>query len=126
MATLAQPFGPVKPGAHALQASMLGWHTIGSCMVTANSDYQFAANGNYNVLGHSGNFDMALTLDDRNPASTTGPCTIVNAGQTVRGTYAVNGQTMTFAGEGHTIATSPNGGGVLLAIGGYPNARIAP
>jgi hypothetical protein len=126
MATLAQPFAPLKAGSHELQVSMIGWHNIGSCTITTNSDYQFAANGNYNVMGHSGTFNMTLSLDDQNSTSTTGPCTIVNAGQTVKGTYSLSGQTMTFTGDGHTITASPNGGGVLLAISGYPNGRIAP
>jgi hypothetical protein len=125
MATLALTFNTLSTATHDLQASMLGWHKVGSCTITANSPYQFAANGNYSVLGQSGTFDLTLSLDDNNPTSTTGPCTIVNAGKTLTGTYTLNGTTLTFTDGTHTVAVSPDPGGVILAVSGYPKARIA-
>jgi hypothetical protein len=125
MASLSQTFGSLTPTAHDLQISMLGWHKVGSCQITANAQYDFAANGNYNALGHSGNFDLKVTLDDNNATATTGPCTIVNAGKSLAGTYVLSGTTLTFTDGVHTLVATPGPGGVILALSGYPKARIA-
>jgi hypothetical protein len=124
MATLAPPFDRLKPGAHALQASFLGWHNVGTCNITENSQYRFAANGTYNALGHSGTFDIVLALTDQNPNATTGPCDVTNGGQTISGTYTRSGDTISFADNAHTISASPDPSGVILQIQGYPKARI--
>ena len=73
MATLHPPFSGLTPGKHTLQVSLLGWHTVGSCSITANDDFHFAASGSYDALGHKGTFDIALTLTDKNPDATSGP-----------------------------------------------------
>jgi hypothetical protein len=125
MASLAQTFNTLSIATHDLQASMLGWHKVGSCQITVNSPYAFSAKGDYNVLGHSGTFDFSMTLDDNDATSTTGSCTILNAGKSLKGTYTQNGSTLTFTDGTHTIAVSPDSGGVLLAVSGYPKARIA-
>jgi hypothetical protein len=106
MASLSQTFGTLSAAPHDLQISMLGWHKVGTCEITVNSQFEFAASGNYNVLGHTGDFDMKLTLDDNNPAATTGTCTILNAGKALAGTYTLAGSTMTFSDGVHTLSAS--------------------
>ena len=125
MATLTQIFGTLTSAAHDLQASILGWKNIGSCRVTANSQFEFAAQGSYEVLGRRGTFDLRLRLDDGDPSAITGPCTIANAGQTSTGTYNVSGTSLIFSDGEHTVVASIDPGGVVLAIGGYPKLRIA-
>jgi hypothetical protein len=88
VATLHPPFSGLEPGKHNLQLSLLGWHTVGSCSITANDDYHFAASGSYDALGHKGTFEIALTLTDKNPDAASGPCIVTNGGQTVTGTYS--------------------------------------
>jgi len=125
MATLDPPFGVLQQGkAHSLQISMLGWHTIGSCTITANSAYSFAANGNYNALGKSGTFNIVLTFTDQDPNAPSGPCTVTNAGQTLNGTYSRNGTSISFSDGTHDVIASPDPGGVSLSIAGYPKGRI--
>jgi hypothetical protein len=124
IATLQSPFSGVKPGKHNLQVSLLGWHTVGSCSITANDDYHFAASGSYDALGHKGTFDIALTLTDKNPNATSGPCIVTYAGQTITGTYSKNGSTISFSDKDHTIIASGDGQNVILQVGGYPKGRI--
>lgn len=124
MATLHPPFSEVKPGNHNLQVSLLGWHTVGSCNITANDDYHFAASGSYDALGHRGTFDIALTLTDKNPNATSGPCTVTNARQTITGTYSKTGSTISFSDKDHTIIASADGRNVILQVSGYPKGRI--
>jgi hypothetical protein len=125
MASLTQTFGSLSAAPHDLQISMLGWHKVGTCQITINSQFEFAASGNYNALGHSGDFDFTLTMDDKDPAAASGPCTILNAGKALAGTYTLVGTTMTFSDGVHTVTASTDPGGVTLAVGGYPKARIA-
>ena len=125
MATLVQTFGTLTTGTRELQVSVLGWRNVGSCQVTVNSSYEFAARGSYDVLGRQGTFDLKLRLDDANPAATTGPCTIANDGRDASGTYVSSGTSMTFSDGEHTVIASVEPGGVILAIGGYPKVRIA-
>ncbi|MGA9943938.1 MAG: hypothetical protein WBE79_06595 [Candidatus Cybelea sp.] len=124
MATLHPPFSGLTPGKHNLQVSLLGWHTVGSCSITANDDHHFAASGSYDALGHKGTFEIALTLTDKNPDAASGPCIVTNRGQTVTGTYSKDGSTISFSDEDHTIRASADGQNVILQIGGYPKGRI--
>jgi hypothetical protein len=125
MATLSALFGQLTLGKHNLQVSvLLGWKTVGTCNVTANSPFEFAATGTYNVLGRSGPFDIALKLTDQNPGAAAGPCTITNAGQSLDGTYTMDGASVTFSDGQHSVVASSDAGGVVLAISGYPKARI--
>ncbi len=124
MATLHPPFSGLKPGKHTLQVSLLGWHTVGSCSITANDEFHFAASGSYDALGHKGTFDIALTLTDKNPDATSGPCTVTYAGQTITGTYSKSGSTISFSDKDHTIRASADGENVIVQLGGYPKGRI--
>ncbi|MBV9232560.1 MAG: hypothetical protein JO030_00845 [Candidatus Eremiobacteraeota bacterium] len=124
MATLDPPFGGLKTGTHALQIGMLGWHDVGSCNITRNDDYHFAAKGSYDVFGKSGTFDFTMTLTDQNPAATSGPCTVTNAGQTLQGTYTRVGSAITFTDGRHSITALPDAASVILEVAGYPKARI--
>ncbi len=124
MATLDPPFAGLGVGKHALQIALLGWHNVGSCTITRNDEYHFAANGKYNVLGKSGTFDFTMTLTDENPTASSGPCTITNAGQTLEGTYTRIGSAITFTDRRHSITASPDGQSVVLEVAGYPKARI--
>jgi hypothetical protein len=124
MATLHPPFSGLKPGKHDLQVSMLGWHTVGSCSITVNDEYRFAASGSYDALGHKGTFDIALTLTDKDPNATSGPCTVTTAGQTITGTYLKEGSTISFRDKDHAIRASVDGQNVILQVAGYPKGRI--
>jgi len=124
MATLHPPFNGLSAGKHDLQASLLGWHSIGSCTVTVNDPFHFAASGSYNALGHKGTFDLRLNLTDEDPAALSGPCTITNAGQTFNGAYSRSGTEISFAAKDHSVTTSPDGQNVILHVSGYPKVRI--
>lgn len=121
MATLRPPFDALSNGQHALQAHVpiLGWKAVGQCTVTVNDDYDFAANGNYNVFGHQGSFNVTLKLDDQNPNSTTGPATVTNDGTPTKSTYAKSGSSITFTDPNGSLVCSSDPGGVLLNFGSY-------
>lgn len=125
MATLVRTFGTLTTDTHDLQASLLGWKNVGSCRVTVNSPYAFAASGSYDVLGRRGTFDLELRLDDGDPTAVTGPCTIASGDRRSTGTYTSDGTSMTFSDGEHTVVASIEPGGVILAISGYPKVRIA-
>lgn len=125
MATLTEVFGRLPAGGHDLQIRLLGWQTVGSCVVAKNGEYEFSASGKYSALGRNGSFDIDLTLTDRDPAANSGPCRVTNAGQTLQGTYSRSGTSISFSGGGHTISASADPGGVILQVEGYPKIRIA-
>jgi len=124
MATLHPPFNALSAGKHDIQASLLGWHTVGSCMVTVNEPFHFAASGDYNALGHKGAFNIRLDLTDEDPAAPSGPCTIANAGQIVNGTYTRSATQISFAAKDHSVTASLDGKNVILQVSGYPKVRI--
>ncbi len=124
MATLHPPLNGLSAGQHDLQAHVLGWRTVGSCSVTVNDPFHFAASGSYNVLGRSGTFDLRLDLTDENPAARSGPCTVTNVGQTFNGTYTRNDMEISFAAKDHNVTISPDGLNVILQVSGYPKVRI--
>lgn len=124
MATLHPPLDGLSAGKHDLQARVLGWHTMGSCSVTLNEPFHFAASGRYNALGRSGTFDLRLDLTDEDAVAPSGPCTVTNAGQTFNGTYTRNGAEISFASSDHSVTISPDGQNVILQVRGYPNVRI--
>lgn len=124
MATLHPPFDGLSIGKHDLQASLLGWHTVGWCMVSVNDDYHFSASGNYKALGHSGTFDLSLALTDENHTAPSGPCTLTNAGRTLSGTYNRNGSEISFVAKDHSVTASSDGQNVLLQVKGYPKFRV--
>src|SRR5215475_2630145 len=124
MATLHPPFNELSLGQHDIQASLLGWHTVGSCTVTVNEPFHFAASGSYNALGHKGTFDMRLDITDEDAAATTGPCTITNAGQTLSGTYTRTGAQISFSARDHSLTASFDGQNVILQVSGYPKVRV--
>lgn len=124
MATLDPPLKSLSLSQHDLQISLLGWHKVGSCTITTNDDFHFSASGSYNAMGHSGSFNIALELTDHNPAASTGPCKVTNAGQTVTGTYTRTGQSISFSDGHHSVTVSPDGKNVVLQVSGYPKARI--
>lgn len=124
MATLYPPFDGLSTGKHDLQVSLLGWHTVGTCVVTVNEPFHFAASGNYDALGHKGTFDLRLDLTDEDPAAPSGPCTITNAGQALTGTYTRTGTQMSFAAKDHSVTASLDGKNVSLQVSGYPKARV--
>ncbi|MGC2405476.1 MAG: hypothetical protein WA431_03620 [Candidatus Cybelea sp.] len=124
MATLHPPLNGLSVAKHDLQARVLGWHTVGSCNITVNDPYHFAASGRYNALGRSGTFDLKLDLTDEDPTVLSGPCTVTNAGQTFSGTYTRNGMEISFATSDHKVTISPDGQDVILEASGYPKVRI--
>jgi hypothetical protein len=124
MATLHPPLNGLSAGKHDLQARLLGWHTVGSCSVTVNDPFHFAASGNYNAMGRSGTFDLRLDLTDEDAAASSGPCTVTNAGQTLNGTYSRNGTEISFAAQGQSVTISPDGLNVILQASGLPKVRI--
>ena len=124
MATLDPPFGGLLFGSHDLYASLLGWRRVGVCAVTVNDPFRFEATGSYAVLGHNGTFDISLVLTDKNPAATSGPCTVTTAGKTISGHYSRIGSEISFSDEDHSVTASPEGRNVILQISGYPKFRI--
>lgn len=124
MATLDSVFGGLKMGNHDLEVSFLGWHRVGSCTITVNSQYEFAATGSYSAMGRSGNFGIDLKLTDQNPTATSGPCTVTNAGQTLVGTYSKSGSTISFSDNDHTVTATLDSANVVLQVSGYPKGRI--
>jgi hypothetical protein len=124
MATLDSIFGGLKLGQHDLQVSLLGWHRVGSCTITVNGPFEFAASGSYNAMGHSGTFAIDLKLTDKNPSAVGGPCSVTNGGQTLTGTYTKNGSTITLSDSSHSVSASLDSGNVILQVTGYPKGRI--
>ncbi len=124
MATLDSIFGGLKLGQHDLQVSLLGWHRVGSCTITINEQFEFAASGSYDVMGRSGSFSINLKLTDRNPAATSGPCSVTNGGRTLTGTYTKSESAISFSDGEHTVNASMDSGNVILQISGYPKGRI--
>ncbi|MGA8575725.1 MAG: hypothetical protein WB609_08600 [Candidatus Cybelea sp.] len=124
MATLHPPLDGLSAGKHDVQAHVLGWRTVGSCSVTVNDPFQFAASGSYNVLGRSGTFDLRIDLTDKVAAATSGPCAVTNAGQTFYGTYTRKGTEISLASTDHSVTISPDGQNVILEVSGYPKVRI--
>ncbi|MFY9632655.1 MAG: hypothetical protein WAJ94_13705 [Candidatus Cybelea sp.] len=124
MATLHPPLNGLSVDKHDLQARVLGWQTVGSCSVTVNDLYHFAASGSYRALGRSGTFDLKLDLTDEDPTVPSGPCTVTNGGQTFSGTYTRNGTQISFATVGYNVTISPEGQNVILEASGYPKVRI--
>jgi hypothetical protein len=125
VANLTQTLGTLANGSHALQISFFGWHNVGSCE-TAVAAYTFSAKGTYNALGHSGSFDFSLELTDQSATSTSGPCRVINGGQTTPGTYTSDGTSITFSDAQHTITASAGSGGIQLSVQGFPTkGRIA-
>ena len=125
MATLHPPFDKLTPGTHSIQIwAILKWANVGTCNITENSGFTFAANGNYNALGHSGTFNLVAVLTDSDPTSATGPCSITSNGQTSTATYSRNGDSITFAADHGNIVCSPDPSGVVFQVSGYPKARI--
>ena len=124
MTTLHPPFNELSAGKHDIQASLLGWRTVGSCMVTVNEPFHFAVLGKYDALGHKGAFDLRLDLPDEDPAAPNGPCTITNEGQILNGKYTRTGTQISFAAKNHSVSASPDGRNVILQVKGYPKIRI--
>jgi len=124
VATLDSIFGALKLGQHDLQMSVLGWRNVGSCTITVNSDFEFAASGSYAMMGHNGTFDVNLKLTDEAPAATTGPCSVTNGGQTLAGTYTKTASALSFSAKDKSIEASTDSGNVILRLSGYPKARI--
>jgi hypothetical protein len=124
VATIGSVFGGLKLGPHELQVSLLGWHKAGSCTITVNGDFEFAASGYYNVMGQSGKFDIGLKLTDETPEATTGPCSITNGGQTLAGTYTKTESALSFSASEQSVKASTDSGNVILQIKGYPKGRI--
>ena len=124
MATLHPPLNGLSIDNHDLQANVLGWRKVGSCSITVNDPYHFAASGSYNVLGRSGTFDLKLDLSDEDPTGSSGPCTLAYGGKTFSGTYTRNGTAMVFAAADYSLKMSPDGQNVVLEVSGYPKVRI--
>lgn len=124
MATLDPPFDGLGPGNHTLQASLLGWHNVGSCVVSVSDKFNFAASGKFSAVGHSGTFDLRLALTDHDENAPSGPCTVTNAGATITGKYTRSGSQISFSDGQHQIVASPDGKNVILQIAGYPKVRI--
>ncbi len=124
MATLHPPLNGLSAGKHDLQARVAGWHAVGSCNITINEPFHFAASGNYNVLGRKGTFDLRLDLTDENPAAPSGSCTVTNAGQSFNGTYTRSGAEISFTTGESSVTISPDGQNVILQVSGYPKVRI--
>jgi hypothetical protein len=124
VATLTSIFGALQLGEHVLQVGLLGWRNAGSCTVTVNDDFEFAASGSYSLMGRNGTFDIDLKLTDKNAAASSGPCSITNDGQTLAGTYTKTGSGLAFSDNVHTINASADLGNVILQISGYPKGRI--
>jgi hypothetical protein len=124
MATLHPPLDGLSAGKHDLQAHVLGWHSVGSCSITMNDPFHFAASGSYDALGRSGTFDLRLDLTDEDAVAPSGPFTVANTGQTFNGTYTRNGTEISFAAKGYNVTISPDGRNVILQMSGYPKVRI--
>lgn len=88
MAKLEPYFGP-----HTGPMNIwLGIFQVGSGSFPAFSDFQAQFDGSYSAFGQSGTFNMALSLTDRNAASTSGPCQVTLNNQTDNAaTYQVSG-----------------------------------
>ncbi|HYL28269.1 MAG TPA: hypothetical protein VEW74_10585 [Candidatus Nitrosotalea sp.] len=104
--------------------NVLGWRRVGSCTITVNGPYEFAASGSYDVMGKSGSFNVSLRLADEDAAATSGPCTVTNGGQTMTGTYTKSGSTISFTSADHTVNAARDSENVILALSGYPKGRI--
>lgn len=124
MATLNSILGSLNLGQHDLQVNLLGWRSVGSCTITVNGEYEFAASGSYNVMGRSGSFNIGLKLTDEDAAATSGPCSLTNGGQTILGTYTTSGSTITLSNNNRTEKVSIDSGNVILEVSGYPKGRI--
>jgi hypothetical protein len=124
VATLTSILGVLALGQHVLQVNLLGWRNAGSCKITVNQDFEFAASGSYSVMGRSGTFDISLKLTDEDPSAVSGACSITNGGQTLAGKYTKTGSVLTFSAKQHSITASTDSGNVILQLSGYPKARI--
>ena len=92
MATLDPYFGP-----HAGTLTVnVGFFQVASGSFTTFSNFQAVFAGSYSVIGHSGDFTLAVGLTDKNPTSTSGPCSITLSDKTdAAAKYQVNNAKLT-------------------------------
>jgi hypothetical protein len=74
--------------------------SIGTCTYPDFNDFHVHCKGHAQFAFFGGDFDVTITLTDRNPNASSGPCTVVANGSTdTNAAYKVNGSTIEISTE---------------------------
>jgi len=124
MAKLEPYFGPDTTGkTNRIMVQTLWWNTVGHGKYDEFGDYKAVFSGNIKIAGiYSGDFDLTLTLTDKNPGATLGPCIIILNGASHEGKYTVSGKELhiAFEAENKSYVIKFHAGGGGTYVGGLP------
>ena len=123
MATLVPPVRLKSGASYDLAGQVLIWWDIGTAQVSTASEYSLALSASYQVGLVGEGFTLAIELTDKDPTSTSGPCTVFTGGNTIVGTYQQSGTSFSFK---YGDPSAPSTGSLWTDAGGvYLNFGLA-